>query len=933
VLDTTLSLSDLAPVGIYQSDADGNCLYVNDGWCAIADMTPEQAYGKGWLQAIHPDDRDRVWQSWQASITQHSPFTCEYRLLHHDGEVVWVIGRANVQFDATGKPTSLTGSITDISHHIDDSQTPGNDYQLANAILENAGILLIVLDKKGLVVRFNQACEALTHYRAEEIEGQPIWDTLLLPEERHQVKTVFSQLTDKALPNKFENYWLTRTGEKRLISWSNTIICNAAGEVEHVIAAGIDITEKRTTEIALEKQSLFLNEAQRITHIGSWCWDINNGKLTWSDETFRIFGREPGSINATYESFLAHIHTKDRSRVVAAFNDALAHQCDYDLSYRVIRPNGDIRTVHARGDLQHDSNGKATQLIGTIHDITEQAQAEQKMLKLSQALQQTADAIMITDHNGVIEYINPSFTKITGYSETDLIGKTQDAIIGFQPSASHLDEMWHTVRHGETFRDVVINQRKNGQRYYEEKTISPVRDANGQITHYIATSRDVTKLMETQEHLAQLAHHDPLTGLPNRMLFMDRLQHALERAQRNQRHLALLFLDIDQFKKINDTLGHQVGDTLLKQMAKRLQSSLRSEDTIARLGGDEFAIVIENGSGEHGIRHIAAKLVKRMNHPFMIDGHELLCTTSIGIAQYPNDGKNAEALLKNADTAMYKAKQSGRNHYCFFSRNMNTLASQQRHLETNLRHALVRNEFQLHYQPLFDSDNRIVSFEALVRWHSPIYGLRYPGEFLPVLEESGIIIPVGEWIIQTACHQLSQWHKRGIGTPNIAINLSSRQLSTLGLQEMIEHSLQQSGLAPQYLDIEFTEKTLLENNQATHEMLEALSNVGVRMSLDDFGCDYSSLNYLTRYPITTVKIDHHLIRRASSSKDATLIRGISALARELGIKTVAEGVESEAQRAFLKRCHCDYLQGELLSKPLNETMMNELLDGVYATQH
>ncbi len=574
---------------------------------------------------------------------------------------------------------------------------------------------------------------------------------------------------------------------------------------------------------------------------------------------------------------------------------------------------------------------RASEIIGcvvTFIDITERKQADAQMTKLSSALEQTADSVVITDNNGIIEYVNPAFEETTGFTRSEALGRKTNIVKSGKHDLAFYKQLWETILKGEVFRDVLINRKKDGSLYYEEESITPLKDSQGNITHFISTGKDITERMQTQERLHYLAHHDVLTELPNRVLFMDRLEHALTRARWSQRLVAVLFLDMDRFKNINDTLGHDVGDRLLQAFGKRLFGCVREGDTVARLGGDEFAIVLEDIASVDDVPTTARKILQAFEQPFHDEGHELFVTGSIGISLYPDDGQDAHALLKNADTAMYRAKDAGRNNYHFYSADMSAKAFERLTLETSLRHALDRQEFLLYYQPQVGLDtSKIVGVEALLRWQHPDLGLVSPTEFISLLEDTGLIVPVGEWVLQTACDQAMVWRNAGFPPINLAVNLSSRQFNTLNLTDVINRVLENSGFDPARLELEITESVIMENAQETIDTLGALGKMGIRFAIDDFGTGYSSLSYLKRFPINTLKIDHSFVRDISSDPDdAAIVTTIVAMAHNLNLMVVAEGVETKDEFAFLRACGCDYMQGYLFSKPVPASAFTVLLE-------
>ena len=573
--------------------------------------------------------------------------------------------------------------------------------------------------------------------------------------------------------------------------------------------------------------------------------------------------------------------------------------------------------------------GKRRVFIGVARDITERKRDLMTMSKLSGAIQQTADSVVITDCDGLIEYVNPSFERLTGYASDEAIGNRPSLVKSGRHSEAFYRRLWSEIRDGRAFNAVFVNRTKQGNLYYEEKTITPLRDDQGHITHFVSTGKDVSERVKAEERLDYLAHHDVLTELPNRLLFIDRLKQALGRASRNTLQVAVMFLDLDRFKQINDTLGHEAGDLLLQAVANRMASHIRAVDSVARFGGDEFAILMEDVTDSEALLAIAQEILDAFNDPFMIHGREIYITTSIGISLYPGDGGDPQSLLKNADTAMYRAKAQGKNTYRFYTADMNAKALERLTLESSLRRALDREEFVLHYQPQVDiRSGCIIGMEALIRWNHPGLGLMQPMEFVPLLEETGLIVPVGEWVIQEALGQIRTWRGAGFADLRMAINLSAYQVRGPEMVRIVEKALTSAGSAldAQALEFEITESLLMENDPETIYKMQALREMGARLSLDDFGTGYSSLSYLKRFPINTVKIDRSFVGDITNDIDGAAIAcAVIAMAHSLKMDTVAEGVETQEQLAFLRERGCDTLQGFLFSRPIVALEMDELL--------
>ena len=579
--------------------------------------------------------------------------------------------------------------------------------------------------------------------------------------------------------------------------------------------------------------------------------------------------------------------------------------------------------------------GSKTLFIGIVRDISDRVEAEKKMSQLSSALEQAADSVIITDCKGIIEYVNAGFESTTGFQRDDVIGKTPSIVKSGLQDQDFYKKLWQTIQRGEVFRDIIINRKKDGTLYYEEKTITPLRDTQNNISHFISTGKDITERMHTQKRMQFMAHHDALTLLPNRLLFLDRLSGALTGAKRNQTLVALLFLDLDRFKNINDSLGHALGDRLLQQVAKRLASCLREGDTVARLSGDEFALLLGDIKDQDDITVILHKVIEVLDEAFHIDGHELFISASLGITVGPIDGADATTLLKNADIAMYRAKSTGKS-FSYFTPDMHTRAEERLLLENDLHRALHRNELFLVYQPQIDlkDDRHIIGIEALLRWKHPSSGIMLPSLFIPLMEETGIIGQVGEWVLDTACQQMRTWLDARLGVPHISINVSPRQLSDPEFTHLLLSALQKYNLEPAHLELEITESSLLENEDNANLVLAEIHKIGIKIAMDDFGTGYSSLSYLRKLPVSTLKIDQSFVNDVPMDKDdAELTNTIIAMGNSLNLIVIAEGVENQAQFDFLKQRGCHAVQGYLTGKPVTAEEILPVLSAQQTSSH
>ncbi|CCO25029.1 bifunctional diguanylate cyclase/phosphodiesterase [Maridesulfovibrio hydrothermalis] len=528
------------------------------------------------------------------------------------------------------------------------------------------------------------------------------------------------------------------------------------------------------------------------------------------------------------------------------------------------------------------------------------------------------EGITITDLNGVIINANPAFTTITGYDVKEVIGKNPSVLKSEKHSKEFYKNMWKDIREKGHWVGEIWNRRKNGESYPELLSISAIHGASGETTHYVAVFHDITEMKSKEEQLKYQAHHDALTGLPNRILLHDRISMAISRAKRMEKKLALFYIDLDNFKTINDSLGHALGDKLLQKATARISRILRSQDTLARLGGDEFVIMVEDISDEFHLIAQAERLLTAFSSPFELDGHELHVTTSIGITLFPDDGEDSGTLIKNADMAMYQAKAEGRNDYHMFRQEMHDRVERRLKIETALRQAVTRDEFVVFYQPKVDiKSGRIYGLEALIRWMRPGNEIVSPAEFIPLAEETGLIIDIGRYVIETACINRKTINDETGQDLIISINVSGRQLKEPELLKDIKDIVATSGCIPEKMELEITESMLMEDVEATVATLDEIAALGFALSIDDFGTGYSSLAYLKKFPINTLKIDRSFIMDITDDKeDARIVQTIIDMSKNLGLEVVAEGVETIEQSQMLKKAGCTKIQGYLYAKPM-----------------
>lgn len=543
------------------------------------------------------------------------------------------------------------------------------------------------------------------------------------------------------------------------------------------------------------------------------------------------------------------------------------------------------------------------------------ALAEEQLRRMAMAVEQSPACVLITDRDGVVQYANLPYCRMVGQSAEQLVGNNM-ATAREESLAAILPEIRSTVETGATWRGELRLPRSNAKPFQSLSTISPIFDADGSTSHILIVHEDITERLTYREHLFQHANFDALTGLPNRALAMDRLAQAINSAERHQRSLTLMCVDLDRFKVVNESLGLDQGDQLLIEAAQRLQDCVREEDTVARLGSDEFLVLLLNQRSGADATLVAEKIINSIAEPFFLAGRELNITASVGLSVFPTDASNAAELLRNGESALTTAKQAGRNHYHYYTPEMNRLALQRLNMETQLRHAVSRGELGLHYQPVIDLDNgQVVAVEALARWRNSELGHPGPDQFIPVAEESGLIIPIGEWLLTEACMQAQSWVTESRNL-RVAVNVSSRQFVGGHIIGAVERALASSGLAPELLELELTERLLLNDLPQTQQVMTQLKRLGVRLVLDDFGTGFSSLSYLKRYPFDALKIDRSFVADLHEPEAAALIRAIIAMAHSLGLEVIGEGIEEVEQACFLRHHGCELAQGFFYSRPL-----------------
>ena len=593
---------------------------------------------------------------------------------------------------------------------------------------------------------------------------------------------------------------------------------------------------------------------------------------------------------------------------------------------------GPVTMLTIKGPL-HDSAGAVVGVFGISRDISERKRAEDRLRQASLVFESALEGVVVTDLNGRIQTVNRAFTTITGYSEEEVIGQNPSMLQSGRQDQAFYRELWRILRREGSWQGEIWNRRKNGDLFPEWLNISVVRNDRGEATHYVGVFSDISRLKANEEELERLAHFDPLTDLPNRRLIQLRLEHAIESAQRGEHKVGVLYLDLDRFKTINDSLGHAAGDELLVSVTQRLRGVLRSGDTFGRLGGDEFLVVLEKLDQAESAVVVASHILAALAQPVTLsEARDLYISVSIGISIYPEDGTTATELLRDADAAMYQAKDKGRNQFCFYTPEMNHIAHQHLEIESNLYRALERHELSLHYQPKVDlGSGRVCGAEALLRWQRSDGTMVPPGDFIPIAEKTPLILPIGNFVVDEACRQLREWTDQNLGTDmgecRVAINVSARQFFMGDFEQVLAAALERHDISTRHIEVELTESMLMLNPDEAVITMKRLKDMGVTLALDDFGTGYSSLAYLMRFPLDVLKIDASFIRSIGVNQEAaTIVDLVIALAHRLGLRVVAEGVETEEQLQYLRWLRCDQIQGYLFSRPLPAGAFRDLIE-------
>jgi diguanylate cyclase (GGDEF)-like protein/PAS domain S-box-containing protein len=927
-------LLDAVGEAVIATDVEGKVIYWNRAAEKLYGWSAEEVIGQTLAEFLVSEDLREQAAVIRSALREGKPWSGEFIVQRKDGTSFPVqVSNAPV-YDDQGDVVGLIGISTDITERKRSEVRLRESERLLSTLLSNAPAYLYrCRNEPNWPNEFvsDYALE-LTGYTPKELtDGSVMFGDVIVEEDRDWVWEEVQDALQRR--ERFELRYAIRhkDGEIRHVEERGQGVYGESGEVEAIEGVVYDVTEReRAGQKLREAENRYRTLVERMPAIVYIQEPDEPSRTTYvSPQNETILGYTPEECLADPDHWIRILHPDDREHALAEDERTNASGEPFVMEYRQIAKDGRIVWLRDEGTMVRDENGEPLYWLGVQTDITERKEAEERLQASEEELralfEAMDDVVFEIDAQGCYLRVAPTNSSLLYRSREELIGKTLDDVLPSETAEELLGHIRRSLESGQTVKieySLLIEDRE----VWFEGTITPLSRES-----VVFVGRDITERKVLEEQLAHQALHDPLTDLPNRTLFTDRLRQALARTKRRERSLAVMFMDLDNFKVINDSLGHKMGDRLLVAATKRIRTVLRPEDTVARLGGDEFVFLLEDTDLDGAIV-VAERILEKLRVPFSFGGRELFVTASVGITAGDGDGKRAPDLLRDADLAMYRAKRSGKGRYAVFEETMNAQALERLELEHGLRRAVERNELVVHYQPKVSlATGKIVSIEALVRWEHPERGLLLPEQFVPVAEETGLIVPIGEAVLEEACRQAKEWLElRPSDPPAICVNLSARQFREPGLTESVARIIEGTKLEPKSLFLEVTESTAMRDVLATAATLEEIQDLGVRTILDDFGTGYSSLLYLERFPVDYIKIDRSFVGGLGQYSGAEmLVSAIINLAHTLGLKVIAEGVETEEQCERLRSMSCDLAQGHLFSEPLTAKGVADLLVGVH----
>ncbi|OPX54224.1 PAS domain S-box-containing protein/diguanylate cyclase (GGDEF) domain-containing protein [Oceanospirillum multiglobuliferum] len=885
-------------------------------------LTSSMLRDKGYLKFVHNDDLVQVQLSQQEALKAGGRYQIDFRILRLDGELRWLHSEGYVELNHEKKPIQVFGIFQDVTHGKRiERQLKQRESQLRAVTDAAQSLIMITRTQDGLVRFCNPSCQRLLGISPDALVGRSIRDFYPDPHDRELL------LKQVEIDQTLNNYklMLRRADNQKVVTFlAGLQKIHYDGEACFVVDL-VDISAMLDAQAALtdseERFRLFAEHAPGVFWLAKPDWSGVDFLSRGFDQITHMSSRD---VLEGRLSFFQMIHPEDRQFV----GDQLSNQGESlkQIEFRVLRPDGSIRWIRNMSFATFDAAGHVKNIAGIGEDITESNLSTQRLKLAASVFENTAEAIVVSDANNQIVSVNEAFTRITGYRQTEVKGLNPKMLSSGKQDPEFYQDMWESLRDKGRWQGEVWNKRKNGELYAEWLSITVLKNARGDVENYVAVFSDVTDRKEQEELIRYQANYDALTALPNRVLFNDRLNQAIANSKRNSTRGVVMFIDLDHFKEVNDTLGHEAGDQLLISVAERLKRATRESDTVARMGGDEFTLMLPQFTSVADAGKVAENIIEELSRVFVLGDNRAHISASIGITIFPDDAQELKRILQNADQAMYAAKSAGRRTYRFFTPAMQTEAEERQLLQNDLRHAISNKEFELHYQPIVNQQGIPVKVEALIRWVHPERGMISPDKFIPLAEETGLIIPLGLWVFETAVKQASLWQKSMPGIC-VAVNLSSKQISAEDAHtEHFIDIVQQYNLPSELITLEVTESLFMDPTGEPVKKLEQLRDQGFKIAIDDFGTGYSSLSYLKQLPLSIIKIDKSFVFDLDSSKnDSVLVDAILSIASSMKLEVVAEGVETQEQSAYLVRGGAQMQQGWLFSRPMPASMVEDWL--------
>jgi len=881
---------------------------------------------------IHPDDRAEWDNQWGDNLSG-TLSDMEHRIIVDD-DIKWIRHRTELQFSASGEFIGRFGTVQDITERkiIEIRLKENEDVLRQSQSIANIGHY--VLDIESGFWTSSEVLNKIFGIDDSPHKNLETWTNIVHPEQREELVAYFQDHVVRDLNLFDREYRIIRTndGAIRWLHGLGRLELGKDGKPKRMLGTIQDITERKQAEtVLLESKERYraLEERFRIIYEGALdgilLVDPDSTGFVMANPAFNhMLGYVPDEIPSLNITDI--VREYDIDYAMTQFGNHVTGIDPLTIDMPLKRKDGS--TVYVDAHSSPVRLGEKKYLLAILRDVSDRRKNEERLRLAATVFDNSREGVMVVDINGKILMVNHAFCELKGYSEAELLGHDPSMLRSGRHCGEFYAAMWHSITSLGHWQGEIWNRRKNGEVVPELASISVVKDRNGNITHYVGVYTDISHLKASEEKLEFMAHHDPLTQLPNRLLIQSRLEHSLEIARREKRRLALLMLDLDRFKDVNDSFGHLAGDELLQQVSKRLLGRLRGIDTVARLGGDEFALLLDNPTHPEDAARVADEIIAMLSEPWRLaNGAEIRIGTSVGISLFPEHGQSAEALLQQADAALYRAKAEGRGRSRYFSDEMTRAARNRVELETQLRRALHNGELQVYFQPQVDiAGGQIIGAEALLRWHHPDKGMISPAQFIPVAEETGLIGKIGAWVMRETCRQGRQWIDAGLPALSLSVNLSAQQFLYGDIGAMVARILAETGFPARHLELELTESVLMEREGEAEMILQRLREQQVRLAIDDFGTGYSSLAYLKRFPINVLKIDKRFIDDIPHEQDDMAIAAaIIAMAHTLGFEVLAEGVETAQQLAFLKSQGCDRYQGFLTSPAVPAAEFESLL--------